>query len=53
MISPAAVADWLQALFLAGLLGALGLAMRSALRVEARSIDDNDDMNREERRNAA
>jgi hypothetical protein len=53
MISPATVPDWLQALFLAGLLGALGRAMRGALGIETRSLDDNDDMKHEERRNAA
>jgi hypothetical protein len=53
MISPATVADWLQALFLAGLLGTLGIAMQSALAIEARSLDDNGDMNRDDGRNAA
>jgi hypothetical protein len=53
MISPGTPADWLQASFLAGLLGTFALSMRRALAAEADVLDDKGDMNRDARRNAA
>jgi hypothetical protein len=53
MISPATSADWLQALFLTGLLGALAISMRRALVEEAHALDDNRDMEDGAHRKAA
>jgi hypothetical protein len=53
MISPGTTADWLEAAFLTGVLGALALSMRRALATEADLLDDKGDMNRGARSNAA
>jgi hypothetical protein len=53
MISPSTLADWFQAVSLAGLVGAFALTTHSVLGLEADPVDDSDDMKPDARRNAA